>query len=270
MSLSFKEFEQQGWERVAGAYHDCFGQITPQVARELVHRAGIRPQDQVLDIACGPGYVAALSSAQGANAVGIDFSSGMIQQAKAFYPHLDFQVMDAEQLGFDDERFDIACMNFGILHLANPEQAISEAFRVLKREGKFLFTVWDKPVRSKAFEIIFNALKQEGDLNVPLPEGPDFFQFSDVNTATEILHHAGFGSVEAISLELTWTLASAEELFQAFYRAGIRIGGILRAQKEEAIGKIITHIEQQTLAYQKSGKIELPISVILYKAEKSI
>ncbi len=268
MDLLFKEFEQQGWERVADAYHEGFGQITPKAAFALVNSTMIKQNDMVLDIACGPGYVAAFASEKGAVVTGIDFSNAMIQKAKTLHPKIDFQVMDAEELQFSDGIFDIILMNFGILHLAKPEQAIVEAFRVLKPKGKFLFTVWDKPERSIAFDLILSALKEEGNLNVSLPEGPEFFKFSDLNTSKEILSNTGFDIVEAKQIEFTWTLNSAEELFQTFYKGGIRIGGLLRAQKSETICKMIEKLEQKTKAFQREGKLEIPMSVMLFKAEK--
>lgn len=263
MDLSFKEFEQQGWEKVSDAYHECFGSITPKVALALVNSAMIKQNNKVLDIACGPGYVAALSHEKGGIITGIDFSKGMIQKAKTFHPKINFQVMDAEELQFDDGIFDVILMNFGILHLAKPEQAIAEGFRVLKSGGKFLFTVWDKPARSKVFEFIISALKEDGDLNVSLPEGPDFFKFSDLNTSKDILSNAGFGSFEAQNIEFTWIFNSSEELFQAFYK-----GGILRAQKPEVIRKIIEKLEQKTRPFQRKEKLEIPISVMLFQVKK--
>lgn len=268
LSLSFKEFEKQGWEKVADAYHEGFGQITPKAALALVNSARIKQNDKALDIACGPGYVAAFASAKGAVVTGIDFSNAMIQKAKTLHPKINFQVMDAEELQFDDASFDVILMNFGILHFAKPEQAIAEAFRVLKPGGKFLYTVWDRPERSKAFDLIMSALKEEGDVNISLPEGPDFYKFSDPHTAKEILTTIGFKTIEAAQIEFIWTLASYEELFQTFYKGGIRIGGILRAQSPEAIPKMIENLKQKTKAFQKKGKLEIPTSVMLFKAEK--
>ena len=268
MNLSFKEFEQQGWEKVADVYHECFGSITSKTALALVNSAKIKQDDHVLDIACGPGYTAAFALEKGGIITGIDFSDAMIRKAKAFYPKINFQLMDAEELQFNDEIFDVILMNFGILHLAKPERAIAEAFRVLKPGGKFLFTVWDRPIRSKAFDLIMSALKEEGDLNVPLPEGPDFFKFSDPNTSKEILSNTGFGSFEAQSVEFRWILNSSEELFQAFYRGGIRIGGILRAQKPEVIRKITEKLEQKTRPFERDKRLEIPISAMLFQAKK--
>ena len=78
MDLSFKEFEQQNWEKVADAYHEGFGRITANSATALVDNAKIKRNDKVLDIACGPGYVAAFASKKSKAVIGIDFSSAMI------------------------------------------------------------------------------------------------------------------------------------------------------------------------------------------------
>ncbi len=116
MDLSFKEFEQQGREKVADVYQECFGQITFKAALALVDSAVIKQNDKVLDMACGPGYTGAIASEKGGFVTGIDFSSAMIQSAKTFHPKIDFQVMDAEELQFSDGIFDVVLMNFGILH----------------------------------------------------------------------------------------------------------------------------------------------------------
>ncbi|NNM43255.1 MAG: class I SAM-dependent methyltransferase [Chlamydiae bacterium] len=268
MSLSFKEFEQEGWEKVADAYHEGFGQITPKAALALVNSASVKQNDKVLDIACGPGYVAAFAFAKGAVVTGIDFSNAMIQKAKILHPKINFQVMDAEELQFDDASFDVILMNFGILHFVKPEQAITEAFRVLKPGGKFLYTVWDRPERSKAFDLIMSVLNEEGDINISLPEGPDFYKFSDPHIAKEILSTIGFKTIEAAQIEFTWTLDSSEELFQTFYKGGIRIGGMLRAQKPETISKMMETLKLKTKAFQRKGKLEIPTSVMLFKAQK--
>ncbi|MGD0665808.1 MAG: class I SAM-dependent methyltransferase [Rhabdochlamydiaceae bacterium] len=268
MKLTFKEYELQGWERVANEYDACFGKITPQAANALVDFVEIKEKSKVLDIACGPGYVASLAAKKSKDVTGIDFSAGMIPKAKAFFPEINFQVMDAEELLFNDLSFDVALMNFGILHFAHPEQAIKEVFRVLKPGGTFLFTMWNTPAKSKAFECILSALKEEGDLNVPLPEGPDFFKFSDPEVSRDVISQMGFSKVEFKELDLVWVLDSPKELFQAFYRGGIRIGGVLRAQTPDAICRIIESLERKTRGFQKNGRLEIPVSVLMYKAEK--
>jgi ubiquinone/menaquinone biosynthesis C-methylase UbiE len=61
---------------------------------------------RVLDVAAGPGYVAAGADARGAHAVGIDFAADMVSEARRRYPNIEFHEGDAENLAFDTSSFD--------------------------------------------------------------------------------------------------------------------------------------------------------------------
>src|SRR5207245_8045290 len=96
-----------------------------------VDAAGLGKSTRVLAVACGPGYAAAAAAERGATAIGVDFSSEMVEEARGRYPGIEFREGDAEQLAFSNSRFDALVLNFGMLHLARPEQALIEAHRVL-------------------------------------------------------------------------------------------------------------------------------------------
>jgi ubiquinone/menaquinone biosynthesis C-methylase UbiE len=55
----------------------------------------------------------------------------MIERARTRYPGILFELEDAEALTRASDSFDAVTMNFGILHLANPERAVAEAARAL-------------------------------------------------------------------------------------------------------------------------------------------
>ena len=76
----------------------------------------------------------------------------MIAAARARNPDIEFREGDAEQLPLSDDSFDAAVMNFGILHLARPDQALVQACRVLRAGGRFAFTVWAKPEDAVGFQ----------------------------------------------------------------------------------------------------------------------
>jgi ubiquinone/menaquinone biosynthesis C-methylase UbiE len=94
---------------------------------------------QVLDVATGPGYVAAAAVRRGARAVGMDFSEKMIALARAANPdqNVGFETGEAEALPYEARSFDAVVMNFGILHVAQSEKAIQEAWRVLRKAGVY-------------------------------------------------------------------------------------------------------------------------------------
>ena len=142
---AFHDFEHAGWQKAAEHYardvRDADRSSVRPAARGGRRPAGVR----LLDVACGPGYVAGVAAAQGARVIGLDFSPLMVAEARRRYPDVEFREGDAEALPFDDGGFDAAVMNFGLLHLARPEAAIAEAHRVLAAGGRYAFTVWARP-----------------------------------------------------------------------------------------------------------------------------
>lgn len=117
---------------MAGKYPDAWSGLTRLFIPDLLEAAAVAPGMWVLDVACGPGYVAEAARALGANPIGVDFCAEMIALARERCPHIEFHQGDAEALGFADDSFDVVLMNFGLLHFPNPEAAIVEARRVLR------------------------------------------------------------------------------------------------------------------------------------------
>src|SRR5262249_45619680 len=152
----------------------------------------VKKGTKVIDIATGPGYVAAAAAKRGATVIGVDFSTAMVAEAQRRNPDIEFRVGDAEQLPFGNDLFDAAVVNFGILHLSRPDRAFPEACRVLCPGGWLGFTVWAKPEEAVGFGIVLGAIAKYGDLNVPLPEGPPFFRFSEPDECIRSLLEAGF------------------------------------------------------------------------------
>src|SRR5215467_12587672 len=150
----FRDFEHRGWERAAAHYGKGFGELTQQSVEPLLDAVQADRGARLLDVACGPGYVAAAAAARGSSVLGIDFSAEMVAIASSQNPALEFQEGDAENLKLADSTFDIVVMNYGMLHLSQPDRAISEAFRVLRPGGRYAFTVWDLPERAVGFQIV--------------------------------------------------------------------------------------------------------------------
>jgi len=96
-----------------------------------------------LDYCCGDGDVVLYLGKQGARAVGIDISSTSIQNAKekaekeGLANQTSFLVMDAENLNFEENYFDLILCN-GVLHHLNVKKAYPELARVLKPNGKII------------------------------------------------------------------------------------------------------------------------------------
>jgi SAM-dependent methyltransferase len=265
---AFHDFEHAGWEANVSEYEDAFARLTSQAIAPLLDAVDTRPGIRLLDIATGPGYVAAAAAARGARVVGIDFSAPMIARARELNPAVEFQEGDAEALSFPDASFDVVVMNFGILHLARPERAMNQAARVLEPGGRFAFTAWAKPEEAIGFGIILNAIQSHGNPEVQLPQGPPFFRFSDPAECDRILREARFSDVKIMHVPQVWRLGAPDELLEAFYNGGVRVKAILRAQSTEALEAIRMAVREAATKFIRVGGIEIPMPAVLASALK--
>src|SRR6267154_5983684 len=138
---AFHAFDHAGWQGAARRYDDAFGSLTRQAIDPLLDAAQVRAGARVLDVASGPGYAAAAAAQRGARVTALDFSVAMVEMARSQNPEIEFREGDAGALSFADGSFDAVVMNFGMLHLAQPERAVSEALRALRPGGGYAFTV---------------------------------------------------------------------------------------------------------------------------------
>jgi SAM-dependent methyltransferase len=260
---AFHDFEHAGWERAAEHYADAFGILTKKTADALLDAVGAREGTRLLDVACGPGFVSGSAALRGAEVVGLDFSPAMIGQARRAHPSIQFREGDAEALPFEDATFDAVIMNFGLLHLARPDSAITEARRVLRPGGRYAFTIWAAPEHALGFGMVLKAVETFGRTDVGLPEGPPFFRFSDAAECRRVMEQAGFEGIAVRMLPLTWTLASPDAVFDAVTRGGVRTAAVLRAQTPEALEKIRLAVRRSVEHYARGGVFEVPMPAVL-------
>ncbi|MEL6642525.1 MAG: bifunctional demethylmenaquinone methyltransferase/2-methoxy-6-polyprenyl-1,4-benzoquinol methylase UbiE [Pseudomonadota bacterium] len=105
-----------------------------------------RSGQRLLDVAGGTGDIAFrfLRRAPGAEAVVCDMTEPMLTEGKrraeaeTFTDRLDWIVGDAMALPFDDASFDVYTISFGIRNVTRIEDALAEAYRVLRPGGRLM------------------------------------------------------------------------------------------------------------------------------------
>ncbi len=110
---------------------------------QLIERyVSIKKEWHVLDLGCGPGFFSILLSQIGCRVTAIDYSDKMLQEAKAnaekYKTSIDFKKMDAHQLMFQDQSFDLIITRNVTWNLEQPMIAYQEMLRVLKPSGHLL------------------------------------------------------------------------------------------------------------------------------------
>lgn len=131
--------------------------------RWVQQRHGLKPGQQVLDVACGTGLVAIEAAkilGTAANITCLDPSEGMLAVARTKLP-AHFVQGRAEALPFPDNSFDFLTMGYALRHVTDLETTFREYARVLRPGGKVLILEVTKPAGTMGgfiFRIYFGRI----------------------------------------------------------------------------------------------------------------
>lgn len=176
----------------------------------------LRPTDRaVLETAAGTGVVTrAIAAAWPQSSItATDLNQAMLDVAtdKPSAGDLTWRQADAQSLPFEAGAFDVVVCGFGVMFMPDKQAAYREARRVLRPDGRFLFTVWDR--------LEANPLKQvtEATLAGLFPDDPPRFLartpcgYHDRERIERDLREAGFSAVGIEEVRRDTDVASAWE-----------------------------------------------------------
>jgi SAM-dependent methyltransferase len=257
--VAFREFERQGHDRVARSYRDFFEPVTAKVIEPLLDAASVRSGSRTLDIASGPGSVAAAAAARGADVIGIDLSRQMVAIARARHPRLDFREGDAEQLPFPTGRLDSVVCNFGIGHFARPESVAVEFVRVVGSGGHVALSWWDAPTLARVNGIFFDAMVEAGAHHPPsVPNGPPPYRFADEAELRALLTIAGLKDVTVRTLTWTHCIPAVDAWWEGGLASLVRASAGVLAQPPAMQGRIRAAFERLAEAYRTDDGLAVP------------
>ncbi len=187
-------------------------------AEKLVNAVGVRPGDQVLDVASGTGVVARLAGRHAGpdgRVVASDVSGPMLAHAathgaSAAVAPIEYLQASATELTVPDASFDIVLCQQGMQFFADRPAAAAEMRRVLRPGGAAGLSVWAADERLNPFDDYVEAIGAAG-IEPPFPGAfePSTFKMPP-DEIEALLADAGFASVTVSVDEHTITWPDAE------------------------------------------------------------
>jgi SAM-dependent methyltransferase len=141
-----------------------FAPYAKDVAGRVAARLAHRPQGaRLLEIAAGTGVVTrALAATLPATVdiVATDLNAPMLDLAASLPTArpVTWRLADAMQLPFEDASFDVVVCQFGAMFFPDRASAYAEARRVLRPDGLFLFSAWDRIEDNEFADVVTDAL----------------------------------------------------------------------------------------------------------------
>jgi SAM-dependent methyltransferase len=190
-----------------GSYSDLSSMLEP-AAMALRDACAVSAGQEVLDVAAGDGNFALAAAREGAAVVASDLSPGMVELGRRRSAGEGFEIewleADAEQLPFNDARFDCVGSVFGAMIAPRPEVVARELFRVACPGGTVGMTAWTPASFATA---MFDIGRK---YTPPPPDMPLPFEWGD----EDVVRRRFDGLAATLQLQrvlLPWEAGSLEE-----------------------------------------------------------
>jgi ubiquinone/menaquinone biosynthesis C-methylase UbiE len=265
-----RTFEREGHDALAKSYHAFFAAVTALATNPLFDEVRLRPGTRLLDVASGPGALAAEASNRGARSVGVDLSPRMIELAQRLYPTIEYREADVEHLPFPDRTFDAVVCAFGLGHFPRPERAVAECVRTLSPGGRIALSWWDDPSRQRIQGIFRDAIAEIGISAPPdVPQGHNVFRYSNSGEFFRLLDEAGLGDVKVTEHAATYVVPDAETLWRGGLGSLVLTGSVIRKQDQATQDLIRTAFERRASVYGSADGLSLPIAFKIGSGQRS-
>jgi SAM-dependent methyltransferase len=266
---------REQWSAAAEAWraqHEAFTEMSKHVTIALVDAANLAPGQQVLDLAGGTGEPAlsvAKRVAPGGSVVCTDLAAPMLEAAEHFakqdgVDNMTFQIVDMEDIPFEDDRFDRVTCRFGIMFPTDPPKAMSEIRRVLKPGGQATFAVWASAAENPNF-LANSILGRHGLLQPPPPGVPTPFAYAEYGSLSGRLREAGFNGVQEEKRDIEWVWPGTVEEQIEFMRATLPN---VRKALDEAPPTVIEEIKDAMNQYREGDRLNLGARIYIVSATK--
>ncbi len=231
----------------------------------VVAAANIQKGHRVIDVACGTGALAITVSdhiGTEGTVVGIDINTGMLNIARSKSPSVEWLNAPAEALPFEDDNFDCAVSQFGLMYFENQENAIREMIRVLRPGGSLAVVVWDELKHNPGFAAEDQLWRQVF--------GEEFGDESPNNLGDKIVLEKLFERSGVSNAQITTHQGTARfESIESWIHAGAKGWTADDTISDDQLKRLLKTAEEDLISFRTAeGSVTFPTSAHIVTAKK--
>ena len=251
-----------GWERWREPIEATSVPVREWMIRELAASAG----DTILELAAGfgdTGHAAAEVVGESGRVISTDFSPTMVdiarrRGAELGLTNLEYRVMDAEHIEFEDDSVDGVLCRCGYMLMPDPAAALAETRRVLRPGGRLTLAVWREADRNPWISIVGRMLLERGHVPPPESGAPGMFTMARDERIRELLEGAGFSVLRLEEIPVLFVYPSLDEYIERAKDTGGLFARVWREVPDGEREAMESQLGDAFAPYATNGSYELP------------
>jgi ubiquinone/menaquinone biosynthesis C-methylase UbiE len=223
--MTIQQQARTAWDMIAPGYDETVTPTHTWLGNEGLRRVGLRSGIRFLDVAAGSGALSLPAARTGAVVLATDLSPVMLEllkkRARAEGLAIETRVMDGQALELDDNSFDMAGSQFGVMLFPDMPKGVAEMARVVKRNGRVLLNVYGNPHKVEFFDFFVRAIQSvRPDFTGPPVDPPPLpFQLQDPEKLRKVLVAVVLRDVAVESITETLEFRNGKELWDWLMRS---------------------------------------------------
>jgi ubiquinone/menaquinone biosynthesis C-methylase UbiE len=272
MTTQEQEQTRAAWDRIATGYDDFVTPTNMWAANEGLRRAGLSPGMRFLDVAAGSGALSIPAARLGARVLSTDMSPVMLERLKARARkeglNVETRVMDGHALELEDNTFDVAGSQFGVMLFPDMPRGISELARVTKPGGRVLMTVLGAVQRVEFFDFFIRAIQAAvpGFTGPPVDPPPLPFQLQDPQRLHQEMARVGLKEIRVASITEKLEYQSGQQLWDWLTNSNPIAGAVLAEAKitkeqTEVVRHALDRMVRERAGASGTAVLTVPINI---------